>query len=54
MEEVQHAKAIWSESDVHLESLSYTLRQQGFLLKQTARPKTELEYFQLFFLLITP
>jgi hypothetical protein len=30
-------------------NFSYTLRQQDFLLPQIARPKTELEYFQLFF-----
>lgn len=38
----------YSEYVGDLEGFSYTLRQQGFLLPQTARPKTEVEYFQLF------
>jgi hypothetical protein len=47
--ETLRASLTYSKSDGDLENFSYTIRQQGFLLPQIARPKTELEYFQLFF-----
>lgn len=47
--EILRGSLTCNESDGDCESFSYTLRQQCFLLPQIARPKTELEYFQLFF-----
>ena len=37
------------DGDCDLIKFPYSATQQGFTLPQSARPKTELEYFQLFF-----
>jgi hypothetical protein len=49
---VQLATGDWqqySESDGDLARFPYIVRQKGFLLKKSVRPKSELGYFQLFF-----
>ena len=40
---------VYRDGDCDLIKFPYSVTQQGFTLPQSARPKTELEYFQLFF-----
>ena len=40
---------VYCDGDCGLTKFLYSVTQQGFTLPQSARPKTELEYFQLFF-----
>ena len=40
---------VYRDSDCDLIKFPYSVTQQGFTLPQSARPKTEHEYFQLFF-----
>jgi len=40
---------VYRDGDCDLIKFPYSVTQQGFTLPQNARPKTELEYFQLFF-----
>lgn len=39
----------YSESGGDIARFPYVVRQQGFLLQKSVRPKSELGYFQLFF-----
>jgi len=48
----QHVTRSWKvyrDGDCDLMKFPYSVTQQGFILRHSARPKTELEYFQLFF-----
>jgi hypothetical protein len=48
----QHVTRSWKvyrDGDCDLIKFPYSLTQQGFILPHSARPKTELEYFQIFF-----
>jgi len=40
---------VYRDGDRDLIKFLYSVTQQGFTIPQSARPKTELEYFQLFF-----
>jgi hypothetical protein len=40
---------VYCHGDCDLIKFPYSVTQRGFTLPQNARPKTELEYFQLFF-----
>jgi hypothetical protein len=40
---------VYRHCDCDLIKFPYSVTQQGFTLPQSAWPKTELEYFQLFF-----
>ena len=40
---------VYRDGDCDLIKFPYSVTQQGFTLPQSARPKTELECFQLFF-----
>jgi hypothetical protein len=40
---------VYRDGDCDLIKFPYSVTQQGFTLPQSARPKTELVYFQLFF-----
>jgi hypothetical protein len=40
---------VYHDGDCDLIKFPYSVTQQGFTLPQSPRPKTELEYFQLFF-----
>ena len=40
---------VYRDGDCDLIKFPYSVTQQGFTLPQSAWPKTELEYFQLFF-----
>ena len=48
----QHVTRSWKvyrDGDCDLIKFPYSVTQQGFTLPHSVRPKTELEYFQLFF-----
>ena len=52
-DDVQPATGDWhqySASDGDLTRFPYNVKQWGFLLSQSASSKSELEYFQLFFI----
>jgi len=49
MQPVTNSWKIYRDCDCDLIKFPYSVTQQGFALLQSAWPKTELEYFQLFF-----
>ena len=46
---VTRSWTVYLDGDCDLIKFPYSVTQQGFTLPQSAWPKTELEYFQLFF-----
>jgi len=49
MQPVTSSWKVYRDGDCDLIKFPYSVTQEGFTLPQSARPKTELEYFQLFF-----
>ena len=49
MQPVTSSWKVYRDGDCGLIKFPYSVTQQGFTLPQSAWPKTELEYFQLFF-----
>jgi hypothetical protein len=48
MQPVTSSWKVYRDGDCDLIKFPYSVTQQGFTLPQSVRPKTELEYFQLF------
>jgi len=49
MQPVTSSWKVYRDGDCDLIKFPYTVTQEGFTLPHSAQPKTELEYFQLFF-----
>jgi hypothetical protein len=49
MQPVSNSWKVYRDGDYDFIEFPYSVTQQGFTLPQSAGPKTELKYFQLFF-----